>query len=97
MLDFARALRVLSRWLGWFVVATIALAAALLLLNRGAAGPQMSGALWGGVLVAMVVVLGGRVLLPRLFEALAFRLLPDDAQGDLRRKSRASGNEDVHK
>ncbi len=96
MLDFARALRRLSTWLGWFVVGTVAYAAVLLLLNPGAAGPRMGGALWGGVLVAITVVLGGRVLLPRLFEALALRMLPDDAPSDVLRADRPSRSEDLH-
>ena len=82
MLDFASALRALSTFLGWFVVGSIALVATLLLVNGGVAGPQMSGALWGGVVVAIAVVLCGRVLMPRLFEALAIWMLPDPARSD---------------
>jgi hypothetical protein len=36
----------------------------------------------GGVVVAIAVVLCGRVLIPRLFEALAIWMLPDDARSD---------------
>jgi uncharacterized membrane protein len=82
MLDLASALRALSTFLGWFVVGSIALVAMLLLVNSGVAGPQMSGAVWAGVVVAIAVLLCGRVLIPRLFEALAIWLLPDDARSD---------------
>ncbi len=80
MLDLASLIRVFSTLVGWFVVATLVLVVALLAVNGGAAGPHMTDAIWGGALVATSILLGGRVVLARLLESLAWRVLPEDAK-----------------
>lgn len=80
MLDAASVIRAFSTLVGWFVIATLVLVVVLLAVSGGAAGPHMTDAIWGGALIAVSILVGGRVVLARLLQSLAWRVLPQDAK-----------------